>query len=76
MKAGKVRISNKLIADVLKFPIQWEIVKISDKPSSMGFTSEMIIEGDDFPEVVDGEIKEVLLIIHKENITFEVKEIV
>ena len=73
MRKAYLRITNHLIKEALQFPVEWEIEKIA--PDTPG-VSVMLISGPDFPKVnKDGEIKDVQLIIHKEEIRFEVNEI-
>jgi len=79
MKKGRVRIHNSLIHNALKFPADWEIEEITpsfdkDGVKCMG-ESEMFISGKDFPETNNrGDAEDVVLIVHKEAITFEVKK--
>ena len=80
MKIGKVRITNELIANSLKFPIDWQIEKIIPSVDKCGNVlpgeSTMLISGSAFPEINDsGEIEEVEIIYHKENIWYEVKKL-
>lgn len=70
MNAGKVEISKKLLFDLFQFPILWDIVDATVKEHTIEFT----FTGEEFPEVIDSKIKECFMIIHKENISFEVKE--
>jgi len=74
MKQGYVRITNRLIKEVLGFPVDWEIVAI--RPSSYDGVSCMLISGSDFPETSNygRAIKDVEIIIHKEAVKFEVRE--
>lgn len=74
MGKGQVRITNELIKEALKFPIDWEIegIRISNNPGE----SIMLISGQDFPDKptdIGAEIPFVTIKVTKENITFEVK---
>lgn len=74
MGAGRVRITNYLIADALRFPKNWEIKWIKPLDITNG-VSEMLIVGPDFPSVNNrGDAEDVELIIHEEARTFEVKK--
>ena len=86
IRKGRVKITNKLIADALKFPEDWIIEDIYSGrfyDEIEGRISEMIIAGDDFPEMTEkGIIKEVQIIYHKlfgrpviETMTPHIKEI-
>lgn len=73
MRKGRVRITNELIAQALKFSPGWIIEEI--KPTERSGESEMLISGYDFPETdSDKDAKDVKLICHKEDINWEVKE--
>ena len=74
MKKGKVKIAPVLIADALKFPVDWKIKSIQMKEGDSYATA--IISGFDFPEVPEnGDPVECMLIVHVEQRRFEVKEI-
>lgn len=75
MGKGRVKISKRYLLDALKFPYDWDIesIKFSDNGPWKN-DIEVIISGSDFPEYIDGAIKDCQIIIHKENIRFEVKE--
>ena len=75
MRKGRIRISNTLISDALQFPIDWEIEKIESSPDRED-ESVMIVSGNDFPETTElGETEDVILIVHKESIRYEVEKI-
>lgn len=76
MKAGKVKVSNKLINEALQFPDDWHIIDIKRDTNSNSDVFIMTISGAAFPDWEnDQEPKECRVIIHKENLRFEVKEI-
>ena len=70
MRKGKVKIALIMIKKALNFPDNWEIEKV--EMSDNGQVLNMIISGDDFPEVIP--IKECNIIIHKECTKIEVEE--
>jgi hypothetical protein len=73
MNAGKVRISNQLIADALKFPVGWKIEWIEEGTASPS-ESIMIVSGPEFPETKrEEELEMVELVCHMEKVTYEVK---
>jgi len=74
MGRGRIKVSKIYLMDALKFPIDWNIedIKIDDK-DKWSDTIEMIISGSDFPEYMDGQIRDCQIVIYKENIKFEVK---
>jgi len=74
MGAGRVRITNRLIADALGFPDDWEIKSIEPLDMTTG-VSEMLVIGPEFPSVNNrGDAEDVKLIIHTEQLTFEVEK--
>ena len=74
MKKGYVRITNIVIHDALKFPVEWVIERI--EPGKRLGESLMLVSGPDFPETNNrGEAEEVQIIVHKEAMKFEVKKI-
>ena len=78
MKKGFVRISLKLIQDALNFPIDWQIESMNTVVENGLPVIHAIISGNDFPEEskIEGvPIKECRIIIHKEKLTYEVKEV-
>lgn len=75
MGAGRVRISNFLIADALGFPKDWEIKKIESLSITNG-VSEMWVTGPEFPSVNNrGDAEDVELICHKTMQTYEVRKL-
>lgn len=75
MKAGKIKVLNVYLHQLLNFPPDWYIENIEMDTEREGI-SIMTISGSDFPECEDGQDpKECRLTVHKENIRFEVKEI-
>ncbi len=80
MRKGIIKITNKLIAEALKFPQDWIIEKIAPTNDPFGDEtqgqSEMLVSGYDFPEVNDrGDAEDVKIIVHKKEIVYEVKRI-
>jgi hypothetical protein len=69
MRAGRVKINLGFFQDLLHFPPDWKIEELSMKDGSD--IIDMVISGSDFPEVVP--IQNCELIVHKENVTMEVK---
>lgn len=73
MRKGRVKFSKKLIERALNFPTDWKIEDVYYDDYNVRF----VISGKDFPEVSErGWIKSCEVIIHKENVKFEVKPIV
>lgn len=79
MRQGRIRMSTKLITDALQFPPDWQIESMSfNKNDPLNPYIDAVISGSDFPETTDiegAEIKDCQVIIHKENLKFEVKEL-
>lgn len=76
MRKGLVRITRQLIEQALRFPTDWKIESmIMRKNSLLEPYIEFIISGSDFPEVEGTKIKECSLIVHKDFISYEVKEV-
>lgn len=80
MGKGRVRITNNLIAEALGFPPDWIIEQIIPAKGPFGNErlgeSEMLISGNDFPEVNNrGDAEDCTLIVHEQQRTFEVKRI-
>jgi len=80
MKKGRVKITNKLIADALGFPPDWTIEEIVQSKNEFDVVesnvSEMIISGENFPETNNrGDAENVEVIVHEKARTFEVKKI-
>lgn len=78
MRKGFVRITLKLIEDALKFPSDWKIESMSTVIENGLPIIHSIISGNDFPEESNIEgvpIKECRIIVHKEQLTYEVKEL-
>jgi len=78
MRKGLVRISPQLIADALNFPPGWKIENMNMVFNFGNPVIETIISGDEFPEEPNIEgvpIRECRLIVHKAELTYEVKEI-
>ena len=76
MRQGRIRMSTKFITDALRFPADYEIESMSFKPGDKYILA--VISGSDFPETTDiegTEIKDCQIIIHKESLRFEVKEL-
>lgn len=71
MKMGIVKITPILIKDALGFPADWKIESMRMNFNDNCITA--VISGSDFPETAIDEIKECEVVIHKENIRFEVK---
>lgn len=78
MKKGRVRITNKIIADALGFPPDWEIEVIMPYEQRFDLSSsesEMIVSGSDFPETNNrGEAENCEIIVHEKARTFEIKK--
>ena len=75
MRKGRIRITNALISDALKFPVDWEIEKISSSPDREG-ESIMVVSGSDFPdETKIGDIEDVRVTIRKECVQWKVEKI-
>ena len=75
MGAGRVRITNWLIAEALGFSPDWEIKRIEPLDITNGI-SEMLIVGPDFPSVNNrGDAEDVELIFQEKQRTVEVKKI-
>jgi len=75
MQRGQVRITNYLIKEALKFPMDWEIegIRMGNNPGE----SIMIISGPDFPEQdIHTEIPYVMLEITKKNIRFKLLSLI
>ena len=74
MRKGKIKITNELIAQALKFPPGWVIEKIN--LGQRFDESEMIISGWNFPEAIsDRDVENVELVCYKENIHWDVKKV-
>ena len=78
MKKGFVRITPELIQDALEFPGDWKIESMNTVIENGLPIIHTIISGSDFPEESNLEsvpIKECRIIIHKEQLIYEVKEV-
>jgi len=74
MRKGIVRISPTLLVNGFILPNHWHLESIHMNPGDNYAVA--VISGNEFPEVVPGgDLKECKVIVHKENITFEIKEI-
>jgi len=76
MKKGRIKVGISLLKDSLQLPIEWDIEGISYNQCDPHAT--FVISGPDFPEVtnVEGaEIKDCMVIFHKEAVRVEVKEL-
>lgn len=77
MRQGRIKMSTLFITDALQFPSDWEIESMSFKAGDEFILA--VISGKDFPETTDVEgakIKNCRITIHKENLRFEVKELI
>ena len=75
MRAGRAEIANRLIAEALGFPSDWEIKRIDPLDMTSG-VSEMLIVGPEFPSVNNrGDAENVELICHRKERIYEVKKL-
>ena len=77
MRKGLVRITPHVIKEALRFPFDWKIESMNTVIKNGHPIIEAIISGKDFPEEPELEgvqIKECELIVHAEQLTYEVKE--
>lgn len=71
MKKGCIKISINLIEQSLQLPINWHIESMEMEQGER--IVKTVISGEDFPEVEDGIIQPCNIIVHKEQIQFEVQ---
>ncbi|MCK5604812.1 hypothetical protein KAR91_23180 [Candidatus Pacearchaeota archaeon] len=78
MGKGRIKITNRAIANALGFPGGWIIEEINPVKSKalMNAESEMLISGAVFPETNNrDEAEDCTLIVHEKERTFEVKKV-
>jgi len=79
MRKGFVRITPELIKHALKFPIDWKIESMNTVIENGLPIIHTIISGNNFPEESNIEgvpIKECRITVHKEQLSYEVKEVI
>ena len=74
MKKGIVKIDPELLTSGFRLPSHWRLESIHME--SGDYYAVAVISGEEFPEVPEGsEPKYCKIIVHKETIQFEIKEV-